>query len=268
MKKIIYIVFLFSLANSFAQNRFYYYVDYKIDTIGNRNQDLLALQIDEVGNSMFLSDQYIKTDSTNSLSLVQKKYITPNFNTILSFNRKKNKFTIYRKLASNFYSYEQNNNIKWTIHNEKKYIGNFIAQKAIGKYGGREWTAWFTNEIPFPYGPYVFYGLPGLILQISDGKNEFNFSFYKNINLRNNHQIKIENLFDEKIINIKKTDWVKVQKNNYDNPIAEVKTQGWKMYHTDGREFSLEEYNNLEKRARKNIKLYNNPIELDEKINY
>jgi GLPGLI family protein len=37
------------------------------------------------------------------------------------------------------------------IH-EKQKIGEYEAQKATTEFGGRQWTAWFTEAIPFPDG--------------------------------------------------------------------------------------------------------------------
>ena len=39
----------------------------------------------------------------------------------------------------------------------------------------RSYTAWFTADIPIPDGPDVFYGLPGLIVDIYDSKKHFRF---------------------------------------------------------------------------------------------
>lgn len=46
-------------------------------------------------------------------------------------------------------------------------------QQAITEFAGRKYSAWFTSEIPLPYGPYKFGGLPGLILRIQDAENQF-----------------------------------------------------------------------------------------------
>lgn len=48
--------------------------------------------------------------------------------------------------------------------------------KATVSHEGREYTAWYTTEIPIADGPYKFWGLPGLILKISDSENHYNFT--------------------------------------------------------------------------------------------
>ena len=56
----------------------------------------------------------------------------------------------------------------WKLNNDTKKIGNFNCQKATIKFRGRNYTAWFTNEIPVRYGPWKFQGLSGLILEVYD----------------------------------------------------------------------------------------------------
>ena len=46
----------------------------------------------------------------------------------------------------------------------KKKIGEYEAQKATTEFGGRQWTVWFTEAIPFPDSTYKFSGL-GLIVK-------------------------------------------------------------------------------------------------------
>lgn len=81
-------------------------------------------------------------------------------------------------------------NREWQLTNETKKIGNYTAQKAIFSEivertvisfdnDDKESTvtsdtinieAWFTPEIPVSQGPDDFWGLPGLIMEITDGK--------------------------------------------------------------------------------------------------
>jgi GLPGLI family protein len=69
--------------------------------------------------------------------------------------------------------------IDWHILEEKKVLLNYTCQKAIGKFRGRNYTAWFTTEIPIPTGPWKLLGLPGIILAANDDKNEVLFEAYK-----------------------------------------------------------------------------------------
>lgn len=81
--------------------------------------------------------------------------------------------TIFKK-----FKYEESNTISWQLINEFKIIGKYKCQKAISKKYGRTWTAWFTKDIPFPFGPYKFNKLPGLILEVYDEKKDYIFSMY------------------------------------------------------------------------------------------
>ena len=67
------------------------------------------------------------------------------------------------------------NNLQWKLSKEVQTIENYTCQKATLSYGGRIWEAWFTKEIPVQQGPYVFSGLPGLIVKINDVKNHHTF---------------------------------------------------------------------------------------------
>lgn len=58
--------------------------------------------------------------------------------------------------------------IQWEIKNEQKKVGKFTCQKAIGKFRGRIYTAWFTPEVPVHVGPWKLHGLPGSIVEVAD----------------------------------------------------------------------------------------------------
>lgn len=64
-------------------------------------------------------------------------------------------------------------NWDWQLHKETKKIGNFICQKASIHFRGRDYIAWFTNEIPVPFGPWKFQGLSGLILEVYNTDETF-----------------------------------------------------------------------------------------------
>ncbi|HAH54248.1 MAG TPA: hypothetical protein DCM02_02900, partial [Flavobacterium sp.] len=62
--------------------------------------------------------------------------------------------------------------LKWKITDETKLIQKYQSLKATRNFKGREYIAWFTTEIPSYFGPLKLHGLPGLILELSDSKNE------------------------------------------------------------------------------------------------
>ena len=66
--------------------------------------------------------------------------------------------------------------LAWNYMNEQSdTILGYECQKATTIFAGRTYTAWFTTEIPLPYGPYKFGGLPGLILRIQDADKQFSW---------------------------------------------------------------------------------------------
>mgnify|MGYP006191609679 CR=1 FL=1 len=67
--------------------------------------------------------------------------------------------------------------IDWEIQENTKKIGKYTCKKAIGDFRGRTYIAWFTEEIPLPYGPWKLHGLPGLILQAEDTEKMFRATF-------------------------------------------------------------------------------------------
>lgn len=80
------------------------------------------------------------------------------------------------KYNSNFFSYEtENPNLNWTVTDERKNIGNITCSSATIESMGRNWKAYYAGKYPFPYGPYRFQGLPGLIIGIEDSEGIYKF---------------------------------------------------------------------------------------------
>lgn len=62
------------------------------------------------------------------------------------------------------YYTEPLNEINWEIGDSTQNILGYECIMAETDYHGRHWKAWFTPEIPVPFGPWKLRGLPGLIL--------------------------------------------------------------------------------------------------------
>ena len=80
------------------------------------------------------------------------------------------------RIASNWYNFKEDTpSFDWEILTDTSRIINQVCQKAVCKFKGREYEAWFAQEINVSEGPWKFNGLPGLILKISDSRKEYSF---------------------------------------------------------------------------------------------
>jgi len=67
--------------------------------------------------------------------------------------------------------------INWKIENDTASFGGLHCQKATTHFKGRDYIAWFCPDLPFHSGPWKLNGLPGVIVDAHDTKNEVVFKF-------------------------------------------------------------------------------------------
>ena len=267
MKYILLFLVLMPLICLGQTKRFYYEVAFKLDSI-NVTRDIVVLDINENENN-FYSNEYLTIDSLNNSSS-KFKFAYPKFKSIVKWSKKDNLFEFTNNLSMSFYQFNSTITLHWNLTEEKKKIGKYSVQKAVTNDGGRTWYAWFSTEIPFPFGPYVFYGLPGMILEVYDTSDDYRFSFIQNRNY--DYSIESEKILKKYLginrFRIEKKDWKKVQLNFYNNPISEYKNGDAIMLKNDGSAYTAQDYKDKERAIKEGIKKYNNPIEIDEKIDY
>lgn len=136
---------------------------------------------------------------------------------LVSLKSKSDRKVIHQKRIRTNYEFEENQPIlKWDLKNDSKKILGYNCKKALVSYRGRNFIAWYTSEIPINEGPYIFDGLPGLILEIEDSENKYMFIAVgiekkpMDIYLRN----------DKSILKVTREKFREVQKNYHDNPGA------------------------------------------------
>lgn len=84
--------------------------------------------------------------------------------------------TMPRELDSeNLYYTENLPLFNWQIGTETATVCGYECIKATCHWRGRDFTAWFTPDIPVEYGPWKFGGLPGLIMKVSDNDGIYTF---------------------------------------------------------------------------------------------
>jgi len=84
-------------------------------------------------------------------------------------------FTLMTRPVPN-YRYSENIPTQyWEILTDTLTVAGYLCQKAICRYRGRDFVAWFAPDIPINNGPWKFGGLPGLILKIYDTEKHYVF---------------------------------------------------------------------------------------------
>ena len=66
-------------------------------------------------------------------------------------------------------------NFSWKITDVHQKILKFNCTKATTSFRGRNYVAWFTEDIPIRNGPWKFSNLPGLIVKAYDDDNRYIF---------------------------------------------------------------------------------------------
>ncbi|RXJ52749.1 GLPGLI family protein [Gelidibacter gilvus] len=91
-------------------------------------------------------------------------------------NLKNQKVTIQRTMLGEIFLIEDAIRTDWKLTSETKLIANYkclkaemILEKNKIYVNDIKITAWFTTEIPLPFGPRGYSGLPGLILELNYG---------------------------------------------------------------------------------------------------
>ena len=166
-------------------------------------------------DSLFEKMSHLSTVNSDQFNEILAVGFKSTFKYQLILDKEKNELTYADNIYSNYFLYKEVlPKMVWKLDKETKQILNYSAKKATVKYAGRNWTAWYTEEIPLQYGPYKFSGLPGLILEIYDDKEHYHFTV-DGIN-QNPKQIYLSQ-GDKTPVEITKKEFMKAEKNHHEN---------------------------------------------------
>ena len=68
---------------------------------------------------------------------------------------------------------------EWNLEPGDTTVVGYKCKKAVCNFRGRNWTAWYTLDIPISEGPWKLDGLPGIILKAVDSLNQFSFECFQ-----------------------------------------------------------------------------------------
>lgn len=189
------LLFLVTLANAQSANRFFYELTFKpkkgIDSLQK------TVMILDVADKKSLYRDYLTVSQDSVLKIevekmqkagvfkdLSKSFQMPKFAYKITKEYPTMKVNFSERMLNSVFGYNEEPKFNWKISNDKQKIGEYEAQKATTEFGGRKWTAWFTESIPFPDGPYKFSGLPGLIVKIEDAEKNFSWVLTANKSLK------------------------------------------------------------------------------------
>lgn len=264
LKKFIAIL-LFSFVQYFYSQdmRINYDLVYKEDSLSTETVSKKMVLLVQDGESRFCTEKQYQVDSLRSSGFHGFAVGDYVFDAVRD---KQNRNSIYYYMSADVYKLTEPIQLDWKIEKEvaKKY--GYNCQKATLSYKGRIWEAWFTQDIPLQEGPYIFKGLPGLIVEMEDKSHSYKFSFS---GLKKGfHKMSFESL-GFKLVNVSRNDLKKVKLDYYNDPFREMTSGNVKAKFRDEKGNEIEpNFREMTKNVRTSLKKNNNPIELSEAIKY
>lgn len=276
MKNILTITaFLLMVFLQAQTHRFIYELQYKMDSTEagyekvNMILDITLKEVKFYGKDLAIRDSLNKKFGTNfSYTDMTGQVVKRKINSFDNEN--------FINIKNGYYTFKTTDKINWTIADEIKKVENYTLQKATTKFGGRSWTAWFCKDIPFNEGPFKLRGLPGLIFELSDAKNNFIYTLVKSRELPevSNTSDFLESSFGNKAIPINEKQKHKLMMEFYNDPFAFERNNISKSnndlrININGKEIhNVDELNTQTKSMQEVIRKYNNPIEIDKAMHY
>lgn len=271
--KTLYFIILLAVSVTAQTHRFVYDVVYRPDSASTETRKAnyyLDINPDETfyyERPFFVSDSIEKASGLRTFS--------GKANDLMSKKIKTREYTLYSIQSFDIYQLKDEPKISWKIEKETKKTSSLQLQKATAKFGGRNWIAWFSKDIPFQEGPYKFYGLPGLIVEIYDDNENYHFSLNKSENFTETQFISFYKNAKARGVEIPYSKYQSMLLSYYHDPIKFINSgqieinEDNKLALEDGRIiYKPEELRQYAIEEQQRIKKYNNPIELDKVVRY
>jgi GLPGLI family protein len=152
---------------------------------------------------------------------------------------------IFGKHGDSKFRYEENTDVKWVLYSDTKVINGVKCQMAATNKYGRRWIAYFSKEYSQSLGPYKFNGLPGLIFELYDTRDDYHFTVTKVEKDANNYEFNLNG-------------YKKLSKKDFFKATYNLEYTLAAFPPIDDSDFRKETQEILDKKK----KMYNNPLEL------
>ncbi|MFC3157525.1 GLPGLI family protein [Chryseobacterium arachidis] len=271
MKKLLFTFLMVSALAKSQTHRFIYDVIYKKDSTSTvQTKENYHLDINQDNVTYYTRDFFV-ADSLINNNLEFPKGQKLNTSNIVFHRKGSDQYDEFDLLeGSTILKLQSTDSQKWNLTNESKKIKDLTLQKATATFGGRTWTAWFTKEIPFQEGPYKFHGLPGLIVELYDDKENYRFELVTSSVIEKSPKNQFIEMSRQMAAPV---DWEKYKKAKlafYESPVNYIKNgrSSDQFFLNDGTKVNPANYREINERLRQNIKKYNNPINLEKAVIY
>ncbi|WP_378186012.1 GLPGLI family protein [Aquimarina sp. W85] len=186
MKKYIILLFIFVIAQNFAQKNSKGIVTYSQvinNPDGSRFASPYKLYFDanrsffeRLGTAKRMDNEFNKKNNSTGQQ-VSSTILKTNLPLNYYYTNTLKNILIFREnvVMKNYIVKDSMEVLPWKLHKDQKKVSSYTCQKATTDYRGRQWTVWFTTEIPITHGPWKLRGLPGLILEANEASGKYEF---------------------------------------------------------------------------------------------
>ena len=276
MKKILQLFCLLMIMSLNAQtHRFIYELQLKMDSTDTDYQKYnMILDIGSKEVKFYGKDLLVADSLNKKFGNMDNRHIDMTGQVV---KRKTNTYENenFINIKFEYYSFKTTDQITWNISGKTKQVQQYTLQKATAKFGGRNWVAWFSREIPFNEGPFKFSGLPGLVFEIYDTGKNFIYNLIKSQELPDTFHTEdfLESNFGNKAIPINEKQRQKLLTEFFNDPFSFERTNfnnGSSLnININEKEIStIDELNAQVKNMQEVIRKYNNPVEIDKAMHY
>lgn len=157
-----------------------------VEAPDKKTENTMMLQIGNELSKYFDFHRFLADSLWNTLAK-KKKAISEVRSEILNYragtlpleifkNYPKGKIKTIDRVPLETYTFEEEmESPNWELESDTLTVCGYTCKKATTTYFGRNYTAWYTPEIPISDGPWKFFGLPGLILKVIDDREHYSF---------------------------------------------------------------------------------------------